>query len=255
MLISCRLEFECTNNTVEYEALVQGLKKSIDLKVKYLKVFGDSEIIVRQVRNTIHCMSPHLKSYQQEVWNLLYSFDAFNINSIPRDQNIDADILANATSRFMPPDDGFSIEMMFRPSVPDNVTSWRVFDNDSQIINFLTSSDTFQDSVIDDEVHQQELQTYREETNKVKTNCVPKNVLTLEKLFDLQSKFRRPANPKTNNSTMMHFLVNLGTSEQPKYVNLGTCCSDSEKYTFTQLFKKYRDVFSWTYDDLKTYDT
>jgi ribonuclease HI len=44
-LISCCLEFECTNNTVEYETLVQSLKMTIDLKVKYLKVFGDSEII------------------------------------------------------------------------------------------------------------------------------------------------------------------------------------------------------------------
>jgi hypothetical protein len=145
--------------------------------------------------------------------------------------------------------------MMFRPSILDNITNWRVFDSDAQIINFLTSSDTFQDAVIDDETHQQELQTYQEEANKVKTNCVPKNVLTLEKLFDLQSKFRRPSNPKTNSSTMMHFLVNLGTSEQPKYVNLGTCYSDTEKHAFTKLFKKYRDVFAWTYDDLKTYDT
>jgi hypothetical protein len=62
--LSCRLEFECTNNTAEYEALVQGLKKAIDLDVKELKVFGDSEIIVRQVRNTIHCNSPHLKNCQ-----------------------------------------------------------------------------------------------------------------------------------------------------------------------------------------------
>jgi hypothetical protein len=47
MLISFLLELEFTNNTVEYEALVQGLKKPIDLQVKYLKVFGDSEIIIR----------------------------------------------------------------------------------------------------------------------------------------------------------------------------------------------------------------
>jgi hypothetical protein len=60
---------------------------------------------------------------------------------------------------------------------------------------------------------------------------------------------------KTNKSTMMHLLVNFGTSEQPKYVNLGTYCSDSETYTFIELFKKYRYVFAWTYDDLKTYDT
>ena len=47
--LSCRLEFECTNNTAEYEALVQGLKKSIELKVKNLKVYGDFEIVVKQI--------------------------------------------------------------------------------------------------------------------------------------------------------------------------------------------------------------
>ena len=45
--LSCRLEFECTNNIAEYEALVQGLKKEIELKVKNLKVYGDSEIVVK----------------------------------------------------------------------------------------------------------------------------------------------------------------------------------------------------------------
>jgi hypothetical protein len=40
--LSCRIEFQCTNNTVEYEALVQGLKKFIDLNVEELKVFRDS---------------------------------------------------------------------------------------------------------------------------------------------------------------------------------------------------------------------
>jgi ribonuclease HI len=37
IIISCRLEFECTNNIVEYKSLVQGIKKAIDLKVEYLK--------------------------------------------------------------------------------------------------------------------------------------------------------------------------------------------------------------------------
>ena len=74
--LSCRLEFECTNNTVEYEALIQGLKKEIEFKVKNLKVFGYSEIIIKQVRNTIHCLYPHLKGYQNEEWELLMNFDA-----------------------------------------------------------------------------------------------------------------------------------------------------------------------------------
>ena len=65
--LSCILEFECTNNFVEYEALVLGLKKAIELNVRNFKFFGDSKIVVRQVRNTIHCLSPHLRGYQYEV--------------------------------------------------------------------------------------------------------------------------------------------------------------------------------------------
>jgi ribonuclease HI len=49
--IACRLEFECTNNTTEYEALLQGLRKALDMDVQNLVVFGDSEIVVKQVRN------------------------------------------------------------------------------------------------------------------------------------------------------------------------------------------------------------
>jgi ribonuclease HI len=69
--LSCRLEFECTKNIAKYESLVQGIKKSMDLNVKELKVFGDSEIIVRLVRNTIHCNSPHLRNYQQELHRVM----------------------------------------------------------------------------------------------------------------------------------------------------------------------------------------
>lgn len=35
-MLTCRLEFDCTNNTAEYEALVQGLYKAIGLDIKYL---------------------------------------------------------------------------------------------------------------------------------------------------------------------------------------------------------------------------
>jgi len=37
----CILELDYTNNTAQYEALVQGLKKVIDSKIEKIKVFGD----------------------------------------------------------------------------------------------------------------------------------------------------------------------------------------------------------------------
>lgn len=39
---SIHLEFKCMKNTVEYEALILGLQKSIDLKFTIMKVVGDS---------------------------------------------------------------------------------------------------------------------------------------------------------------------------------------------------------------------
>ena len=85
----------------KYEALIQGLKKSIEFKVRNGKVFGDPEIIVKQARNTIHCLSPHLKGYQNEVWELLTNFEPFNINSIPKLKNAATDLLATSAVRLV----------------------------------------------------------------------------------------------------------------------------------------------------------
>ena len=41
-LITCRLEFDSTNIVVEYEDLIQWLRKAIDLGINDLKVYGDS---------------------------------------------------------------------------------------------------------------------------------------------------------------------------------------------------------------------
>ena len=54
---------------------------------------------------------------------------------------------------------------------------------------------------------------------------------------------------------MQFELVNLGSKAEPKYVNLGMCCSLGERSNFISLFKQYKDVFAWTYEYLKTYDT
>ena len=54
---------------------------------------------------------------------------------------------------------------------------------------------------------------------------------------------------------MKYELVNLGTKEDPNNVNLGLGCSPQEKAAFFKLFKEYKDVFAWTYGDLKKFDT
>jgi ribonuclease HI len=48
--LSVRLEFFCTNNQVEYESLLHGLEYLRDLGARDINVFGDSNLIMQQIR-------------------------------------------------------------------------------------------------------------------------------------------------------------------------------------------------------------
>ena len=63
-------------------------------------------------------------------------------------------LLANVASKLIPYQESspniFSIELIFRPSIPDNITNWRVFNNDSYIIYFLTSPRSYDSQILDE---------------------------------------------------------------------------------------------------------
>lgn len=61
---SCHLKYECTNNDAEYEDLIQGIRKAIDLNFKCIEVFGNSQLLIKLVRNFMFCTSYHLRNYQ-----------------------------------------------------------------------------------------------------------------------------------------------------------------------------------------------
>ena len=47
---TARLCFECTNNMAEYEACILGLRAAIDLRIKFLSVYGDSALVISQIK-------------------------------------------------------------------------------------------------------------------------------------------------------------------------------------------------------------
>ena len=46
-----RLEFEASNNVVEYEALLLGLETAKDMGIKMLNIKGDLDLVVLQIKN------------------------------------------------------------------------------------------------------------------------------------------------------------------------------------------------------------
>jgi ribonuclease HI len=84
-----------TNNVAEYRALVHGLKWALAHGARSVEVFSDSELLVRQMSGRYRVKSPGLRSLHQEAAALVSRFDSARIRHVPREQNREADALAN----------------------------------------------------------------------------------------------------------------------------------------------------------------
>ena len=58
-----RLHFLASNNAIEYEALIKGLRIAIELSAMRLYVRGDSELVIDQVMKESSCNSPLMAAY------------------------------------------------------------------------------------------------------------------------------------------------------------------------------------------------
>ena len=127
-------------------------------------------------------------------------------------------MLANVASKLLPTEDcspdRFSVELIFRPSVPDNVTNWRVFYHDQDILNFMTSEKYYDEKIIDENDHDLQI------ASKGNENPIPKSVVKLEDLYDIKDRFKKVTNAKLQSSTLNFELVNLGFDSKPQNVNL-----------------------------------
>ena len=82
---------------------------------------------------------------------MLEFFDALSIKWIDRSANYLADTMANLAIRQidLPFDEVIQVEMKNRPSIPDNVQNWQVFEDDRDIIRFLTCQEDCENQFID----------------------------------------------------------------------------------------------------------
>jgi ribonuclease HI len=104
-----RLHFPASNNKVEYEALVNGLRIAIELGVQRLDARGDSQLVIDQVMKNSHCRDPKMEAYCDEVRRLEDKFYGLELNHIARRYNETTDELAKiASGRTTVPPDVFS---------------------------------------------------------------------------------------------------------------------------------------------------
>ena len=84
----------CSNNVAEYNALLIGLQLAHEMRVCYLEAYGDSKLIVNQIKGEYEVRHEDLVSYHHGVIKMTNSFDGFYIGHVSRSQNTKADALA-----------------------------------------------------------------------------------------------------------------------------------------------------------------
>jgi ribonuclease HI len=83
-----------TNNVAEYTALLKGLKKAKSLGVKKIKIFLDSELLVRQINGIYKVKNKNLMTLWLQATNILKEFDEYKVTHVRREKNAEADLLA-----------------------------------------------------------------------------------------------------------------------------------------------------------------
>jgi ribonuclease HI len=84
-----------TNNYAEYQGLLAALRYAVEHGIKALKVVSDSELMVRQMKGIYKVKNPDLRKLYEEAQQLVRKLDYFEIRHAMREQNVDADRLAN----------------------------------------------------------------------------------------------------------------------------------------------------------------
>ena len=96
--LAIKMNFEATNNIVEYEACIARMEALRELGVKEAVVFGDSTLVIVHTQKLWKVKEEHLKPYQQYLEDLTKTFDKIKYTIIPRAQNQFTDALATLAS-------------------------------------------------------------------------------------------------------------------------------------------------------------
>ena len=129
MTYKVRLQYQATNNEVEYETLLKGLELAKSIETESILILGDSQLVMGQVNGTCKAKEEQMKKYLEKVLQLVKKFKEANLVQIPREENIEADALAKEASANQPMDEFDEVQYLPSIDIPEvlqvqNEGSW-----------------------------------------------------------------------------------------------------------------------------------
>ena len=85
---------DATNNEAEYSALIRGLELGIKLNISDIKIFADSELVVKQVSGEYKVKHERMRPLHRKAIALLSQYSNWSLQHVPRNDNKIADKLS-----------------------------------------------------------------------------------------------------------------------------------------------------------------
>lgn len=86
---------DATNNYAEYQGLLAALESALNSQYRRIRVLTDSQLLARQITGQYKVKHAALKPLHEQARRLIARLEAFSIEHVPREQNREADRLAN----------------------------------------------------------------------------------------------------------------------------------------------------------------
>ena len=84
-----------TNNFAEYSALLAALRFAVFSRCEELKVFADSELVVKQIKGEYQVRNEAIRLFYDSALRWMKLIPHFSISHVRRENNKEADKLAN----------------------------------------------------------------------------------------------------------------------------------------------------------------
>ena len=84
-----------SNNVAEYQALLHGLRYALARGARRVHVFSDSQLVVRQMSGAYRVKHPAMVPLHRAARELARLFEECRLDHVRREQNREADRLAN----------------------------------------------------------------------------------------------------------------------------------------------------------------
>lgn len=97
-----KFSFPMTNNVAEYEALIGGVKITLELEVKIQDIFGDSQLVVKQLNGEYKAHNDRMAAYLALSLSLLQKIPSWEIMNMAREENQWVDALSKLASSTLP---------------------------------------------------------------------------------------------------------------------------------------------------------